>query len=260
MGRFAQGLAVERRVMSALIVRELLTRFGRENIGFLWMMVEPLLFAFMVGVMWRLMRGSEEHGIGIVAFVVSGYIPLVFFRSTVSRASGLFQANASLMYHRQITILDFIFARFAVEFIAHTMALVFAMTVLWAVGVFPAPHDYGFLILGWLYYSLFTFSVTLVLAPLSEVSEVVEKFLPVTTYLMIPLSGVFTLESWMAPKVRAVVLYSPPVSGMEMLRYGIFGDLVTPYYLLGYPLVFCLGLSMLGLALCRRVRQTMVVE
>ena len=27
------------------MIRELVTRFGRENIGFLWMMVEPLLFA-----------------------------------------------------------------------------------------------------------------------------------------------------------------------------------------------------------------------
>src|SRR5579884_2661625 len=73
----------QRRVISALMMRELITRFGRENIGFLWIMVEPLLFAVFVGILWSFMKGPEEHGIGIVAFVASGYIPLVMFRSTV---------------------------------------------------------------------------------------------------------------------------------------------------------------------------------
>jgi ABC-type polysaccharide/polyol phosphate export permease len=31
-------------VLGALLIRELLTRYGRHNIGFLWLFVEPMIF------------------------------------------------------------------------------------------------------------------------------------------------------------------------------------------------------------------------
>jgi len=72
MSSFAQALHVQRRVIGALMMRELLTRYGRHNIGFLWIIFEPLLFAVLVGVVWRFMWGATKHGLGVMSFVVSG--------------------------------------------------------------------------------------------------------------------------------------------------------------------------------------------
>jgi capsular polysaccharide transport system permease protein len=242
------------------MIRELSTRFGRENIGFLWIMVEPLLFALLVGLLWRALKGPTEYGLNIIAFVISGYIPLVFFRSTISRAVNSFTANGSLMYHRQIKILDLILVRFIVELIGHMMAYLFIGVALGAFGLFPWPHDVGFIMLGWGYYALFTFSVALVIAPLSEMSEILEKVIPVTTYLMVPFSGAFFLVGFLSPEAAAVALYSPPVHGMEMMRYGLFGPSIDPQYDFLYPLKFCLPCMALGLLLCRMVRKRLVVE
>lgn len=242
------------------MVRELTTRFGRENIGFLWIMAEPLLFASLVGVMWRFIKGPEEHGINIVAFVASGYIPLVLFRTSVNRAVLSISVNASLLYHRQVTILDLVLVRFLVELIGHMMAYLFIGVVLVALGIFPMPHDIGFFLLGWCYYALFTLSVVLVISPLSEMSEIIEKIIPVTTYIMVPFSGAFNIVSWLTPAAQQIVLYSPPVHGMEMMRYGIFGDVVAPHFDLLYPLEFSLVFMSIGLVLCRRLRRTLVVE
>lgn len=260
MASLHQGWRIQTRVLGALMLRELTTRFGRENIGFLWIMVEPLLFAVLVGLAWRAMKGPLEHGVDIVAFVISGYIPLVLFRSSVSRAVSSFTANSSLLYHRQIKILDLILVRFAIELIGHMMAYLFIALALGAFGFFPVPYDLGFLVLGWIYYALFTFAITLVVAPLSEFSDVLEKLIPVTTYLMIPFSGTFYLVSALHPTAAAVVLYSPPVHAMEMMRYGVFGPSITPHYEFLYPLEFCLPFIALGLLLCRVLRRRLVVE
>lgn len=254
------GWRVQRRVISALIMRELITRFGRENIGFLWMMVEPLLFAILVGVMWTFMKGPTEYGVSVVAFVASGYIPLVMFRSTIGRAVRAFSANSSLLYHRQVTILDLITVRFLVEFIGSMMAYCFVAMLLILIGLFPVPADLGTLIFGFILYGFFTFSVALILAPLSEVSETLEKFMPVTTYLMVPFSGTFNMTSWLAPNVRNWLLYSPPVSAMELQRYGIWGDKITPYYDVPYTIAVSLVLMMIGLALCHYIRRVLIVE
>ena len=260
MSALAKGWDIQVRVIKALMLRELTTRFGRENIGFLWIMVEPLLFAVLVALLWRAMKGPVENGVDMVTFVVSGYIPLVLFRSSVNRAISSFTANSSLMYHRQITIIDLILVRFGIEFIGHMMAYLFIALALGSFGLFPWPHDLGFIILGWIYYSFFTFSITLIVAPLSEMSDVLEKIVPVTTYMMIPFSGAFYLVSVLYPTAAEVVLYSPPVHAMEMMRYGIFGPSIDPQYDLIYPIAFCLPCIALGLLLCRIVRRRLVIE
>lgn len=260
MPSLAKGWDIQTRVIKALMLRELTTRFGRENIGFLWVMAEPLLFAVLVGLLWRAMKGPFEFGVDVIAFTVTGYIPLVFFRSTIGRAVSSFTANGGLLYHRQIKVLDLIMVRFIVEFVGHLMAYFFIAVVLLAFEIFPVPYDLGFLVLGWLYYSLFTLAITLVVAPLSEMSEVVEKFVPVTTYMMVPFSGAFYLVSSLYPAAAEVVLWSPPVHGMEMMRYGVFGPSIDPQFDFLYPLQFCLPTLVVGLMLCRHVRKRMVIE
>jgi capsular polysaccharide transport system permease protein len=260
MSALARGWNIQLRVFKALMLRELTTRFGRENIGFLWIMVEPLLFAVLVGALWRAMKGPYEYGVDIVAFVVSGYIPLVLFRSSMSRAVSSFTANSSLMYHRQIKVLDLILVRFCIELVGHMMAYIFVAVTLYQFHLFPWPHDLSMLLLGWCYYAFFTFAVVLVIAPLSEMSEAVEKFIPVTTYLMVPFSGAFYFVGSLFGNVAEIVLYSPPVHGMEMMRYGIFGPSIDPEYDFIYPLGVSLPLILLGLVLTRIVRRRLVVE
>jgi capsular polysaccharide transport system permease protein len=260
MGKFGRGWGTQRRVIGALMVRELLTRFGRENIGFLWIMVEPLLFALLVGVLWRFMKGPEEHGVSVVAFVASGYIPLTLFRNSVNRSVRVFSVNSSLMYHRQIKVLDFITVRFLIEMIGGMMAYLLIGVLLLMVGEFPAPADYGWLLIGWLMYSLFTFSLCLVLAPLSEWSDALEKIVPVATYVIIPFSGAFNMKSWLTPQAQDVLYYSPFVHAMEMMRHGLFGSRVDADFDLAVPLVGSMVFLLIGLAMCRRVRRRLVVE
>ena len=258
--KLREGWAVQIRVIHALMIRELTTRFGRENIGFLWIMVEPLMFAVMVGVIWRLTKGPEEHGMNIIAFVVTGYIPITLFRHCVARSVAAFTANGSLLYHRQVKILDFIIVRFIIEVLGGMMAYVFIAALLIACDEFPVPHNIGLFIAGWSLYALFCFSLCLVIAPLSEMSEVLEKFVPVTTYVMLPFSGLFYMVSWMKPEVREYILLSPFVNGMEMMRKGIWGDQITAYYNVWNPIVCSAVAAVIGLALCRRVRRTLSVE
>lgn len=260
MSNFSQGMRVQLKVVKALMIRELVTRFGRENIGFLWIMAEPLMFAGLVGMVWSFIRGPEYHGIGVVAFVVTGYIPLTFLRHSFGRSAKIFQSNSSLLYHRQVKVLDFIFVRVSIEAVGAMMAYIFAGTVLLFSGSFPIPSDAGALVAGWVIYVAFVLAVSTVLAPLSEMSEVVEKLVPISVYISIPFSGVFNMASWLPPNVREALLWSPMVTGMELMRYGLFGDIVTPYYDVNRALAVTLVCLFVGLILCRRVRRTLTLS
>jgi capsular polysaccharide transport system permease protein len=260
VNNFAAGWRIQRRVVGALMIRELVTRFGRENIGFLWIMVEPLLFAVLVGLVWRFMKGPEEHGVSIIAFVATGYIPLTFFRHAATRTVRIFSVNSGLMYHRQIKVLDFVLVRVLIEVIGGTMAYLFIGAVLILLNEFPVPADIGAFLAGWFLYCLFTFALCLVMAPLSEMSDVLEKFVPVVTYIMIPFSGTFNMVSWLTPEAQRAVYYSPFVHAMELMRHGVFGARVNAQWDISVPLAASLVLMLIGLGLCRRIRRDLVVE
>lgn len=258
--RILYAFGTQVNVIRALMIRELTTRFGRDNIGFLWIMVEPLLFAGLVSIIWHYVHGESEHGMAMTPFVITGYIPITLFRHGVARSVAVFTANASLLYHRQVTILDFIIVRFLIELVGGMMAFFFVACLLMPFDQFPFPANFGLALSGWLIYAFFCFSLCLIIAPLSEMSEVVEKFVPVTTYVILPFSGLFMMADWLTPSMREYYLWSPFVQGMEMLRKGIWGDVVTAHYEPLYPISLSIILMLFGLSLCRRVRSHISIE
>src|SRR5262245_4021341 len=119
-------------VIGALMIREITTRFGRENIGFLWIVAEPLIFALGVLAFWVALKPPDEHGIPVGAFVITGYLPLLMLRHFISRGVAAIGANAALFFHRQVTVLHVVAARLAVEFAGTTLAFVVAcLALIW---------------------------------------------------------------------------------------------------------------------------------
>ena len=74
------GWTIGRRVIGALVLRELLTRYGRNNIGFLWLFVEPMLFVMIITAVWAATRSIHGSQIPIVAFALTGYTSLLMWR------------------------------------------------------------------------------------------------------------------------------------------------------------------------------------
>ena len=105
------ALKIQGRVIGALMMRELHTLYGRDNIGFLWVVGEPLLFALGVLALWSAFN-RQEHGLPLVPFLLTGYLPLVLWRHVNSRALACISANRGLLFHRQVKLLDLFLARF----------------------------------------------------------------------------------------------------------------------------------------------------
>src|SRR5213075_2395625 len=142
--------AIQRRVLGALLLRELLTRYGRNNIGFLWLFVEPMLFTLIITAFWSATRTIHGSNIPIVAFAVTGYSSLLLWRNLPGRCTGALKANLSLLYHRQVTILDVYVSRIVLEIIAATTSLTVLALIFTLMGWMPAPEDVLQVAAGWL--------------------------------------------------------------------------------------------------------------
>jgi capsular polysaccharide transport system permease protein len=69
---FWRGVLIQWRVVGALLIREIYSRFGRESLGFAWAVAEPMVFALPVLLMWRVVRASHEHGLLVMPLLWSG--------------------------------------------------------------------------------------------------------------------------------------------------------------------------------------------
>ncbi len=147
---FWESLAIQRRVIGALLMREIITRYGRNNIGFLWLFVEPLLMTFVIVLMWKFLRADRYSTLNIVAFAITGYPMLMMWRNASKRAVGSISSNASLLYHRNVRVLDTILARMILEIAGATIAQIVIMAVLIAIGWIEMQADMFYMLMAWL--------------------------------------------------------------------------------------------------------------
>lgn len=241
------------RVIGALCMREVLTRYGRNNIGFLWLFVEPMLFTMGVAALWSMMKlagGSSSYsGMPIIPFAITGYSSVLMWRNASTRCAKAIQPNAQLLYHLPVNIIDLFAARLLLEIAGGTVSLFVLLSLSIFLGWASLPADPLTMIGGWLLLAWFAVSLGLIVGALTERSEGFERSWHIMTYLMFPLSGAVFMVDWLPARLQEAALWIPMVNGTEMLRHGYFGDLVRTHYSAGYLALVNLVMLLIGLRL-----------
>ncbi len=239
------------RIVTALMLRELITRFGRRGLGFAWLIGEPLLFCLGVLVLWSVARPDYEHGIRLGPFIMTGYMCLLLLRHQITLSLSALQANTGLLHHRGIAVLHLYIARNILEFLGTTAAFVVVYGVLMALGQVSWPASLLLLYGGWFLLAFMSMGLAMVLAALALRYDVMERIVPLFTYILIPISGVFIMAAWVPATWREAFLMIPLPHPVEMVRAGVFGEFVEthfdPLYALGWAALFNVtGLLLLG--------------
>ena len=237
---------IQKRVIGALLMREIITRYGRNNIGFLWLFVEPLLMTLMILLLWGAARANQYSDLNIIAFTLTGYPLAMMWRNVSNRAIGAISANASLLYHRNVRVLDTLFARMLLEIAGATIAQIAIVGVLILIGWIPTPADVFYMLMAWLLMAIFAIGLGLVICSIAFKVEVFGKIWGTFSFVMLPLSGTFFFVSSLPQQAQQYVLWVPMVHGTEMFRQGYFGASVITHESISYIVLCNLVLLLLG--------------
>lgn len=248
---FLQALAVQRRVLGALMMREVITRFGRQNLGVLWLVAEPMLFTLGVTTLWSAAGMKHASSLPIIAFAITGYSSVLMWRNSVGRCNSAIQQNFNLLYHRNVKVIDVFITRIVLEMAGATGSFIVLSVFFIATELIEPPIDPLLVLSGWLMLAWFGASLSLVIGAATAYSEIVDRVWGPMSYLLFPLSGAAFMVDWLPSAAQKIVLLLPMVHGVEMIREGYFGNAVRTYYDAGYMALCCLGLTFLGLYLVR---------
>ena len=251
-----RAFAVQSRVVGALILRELHTRYGRENIGYLWMIGEPMLLATVIGVM-HLGSGGSHYGSDVrpLPFGVMCYTVFILFRGIVNRSEGGLEANAPLLYHSQVTVFDVVVARAILETAGVFLTYVVMMVLLITAGLADPPDKPLTLLAAWALMFWYAIGHSFLITAITYHNHTIGRLVHPYSYFMVGLSGAFTPIGWLPHPFREWLTYVPMTSVFELARYAQFRSTFTlEYFYPKYLIGACLVLTWIGLIQLRAVR------
>lgn len=257
---FLNSLKIQVRVIHALLMREIITRYGRHNLGFAWLFLEPMIFTLGVAGLWNLMKGSATNAVSIIPFAIIGYSSVLLWRNSAGRAGNAINANSGLLYHRNVKIIDVFAARIILEIVGATISFMGLSVFFILINKMALPDNFLLMVKGWILLIWFSFALAFVVGVLFEISEVVDRLWHAFTYLMFPLSGAAFFVHWLPPSFRDIILYVPMVHFTEMIRHGYYGGLIQTYESLNYIIFWNLTLTFFGLYLIRHISKKVEVS
>lgn len=249
------GLSSQLRVIGALVLRELHSRYGRENIGYLWLIGEPMMLATVITLVHVNQPTHYASDIGPAPFAIVGYSIFIIFRGIFNRAEGAIEQNQTLLYHRMVSVFDIMLARSLLEVIGCFTTTIVLLTIAISLNYASLPARPLHLLAAVGFMAWWSFGLGMIAASATYRSETLGRQLHVVSYFSIPISGAFYQMTSLPPYLREPLSWFPMPLIFEQARYGQFRsaspDYIDPAYVAGW----CAVLTYAGLLSIRRVRR-----
>lgn len=250
-----KSISVQYRVIGALLLRETITRYGRHNIGFLWLFLEPIIFTLCVTLLWSVSKGGGaiSNNISIIAFAVTGYGAVLLWRNITNRCINALTPNLSLMHHRMVKVFDIYAARIILEGVGATGSMMLLLTMLVWTNQIDMPIDIGRMLFAWILLGWFGGCLGIIVGTFCTNSESAERLWHAFIYITFPFSGALFFLDWMNPNLREILSYIPTVQCTEMLRHGFFGESIKTYEEVEYIFSVNIIMTLIALVSVRRI-------
>ena len=256
----ASGLVGQFEVLNALILREMRTRFGAHQLGYLWALIEPSLWIGTFVGMFAMAGRTAPDGMETVSFIATGLIPFMLFRETVGRAVSAVGGNKGLLFYPQIQPLDLVLARTVLE--CFTLVFVFAVIIcgasIWS-DRWPHVADWLRFTLGFVAAGALGSSLGLLLLGLSVFTPAIERLYGPVLRPLFWFSGIFYTANGLPAPIRDVMLYNPLLHIVEFVRSGWFLQYRSLHADAGYVSAWVIVLAFAGLVVERVARRRLEV-
>lgn len=244
------AFTVQCRVLHALILRELKSRYGNRHLGFMWALIEPIIFMSIFIGIFQLIGRDSQGGIPVPLFILTGFGPFLMFRNVFAEVAIGTRGHQSLLMFPQVTRMDLLISKLILTVLVSITVFLILMVALCFYGFTFQIEDPMGVMTGFTAMALLGFGLGLVLGALSIRYEFVRSISePVLGRPLLLTSGVFFTASMLPPAAREIVLYNPLIHCVELIRASMFESFESRYVDLNYVMVFTLVLISFGLML-----------
>jgi len=247
--QYARSLSSGRTIM-ALILRDIATSGGRLSLGYLWVIVEPVVGIFLMTLVFSMILVAPPLGTNFALFYASGLLPFLMYLSVSTKIAAAVRSSRPLLAYPGVTFLDAILARFILE--CGTEFLVFLLIVAGIVGWYGLDtiFDLPALLLGLAMVAALALGIGTLNCLLMSRFALWERIWGILNRPLMILSGIFFLFADVPQPWRDGLWWNPIIHLVGQVRAGLYptydASYVSPGYVLGLSaLCFVAGLFFL---------------
>jgi capsular polysaccharide transport system permease protein len=248
------------RTITALILREMATTYGRSPGGYVWAVLEPVAGIVLLSLVFSFALNTPAIGRNFQLFYATGVIPLGIFATVSGRLAQSLNFSRPLLAYPSVTFIDAILARFILSMLTQIMVSYIVFTgilvyydvkVILKIGsIAEALALAGFLALGIGTLNCYLFTRF----------PIWQQAWAILMRPMFIISCVFMIYDHLPEQMRYFLWFNPVVHIVGLMRYGFYSSYHASYVSVSYVLAVG-GFSLaLGLLLLRRHQYTLLLR
>lgn len=248
-------VSLQIRVIRAIILREIRTRFGRNRLGYVWALIDPTIHIYVLYALMHYIGRKNPPGMSLAVFLFIGVLSWYMFSNTFNRCMMAVPGNRPLLFFPQVNVINITVARAVLEMSTKAVVFTILLFIQIALGehyrIFNFPH----FVISMFLLGVLGMSLGLAVGSISLLSPTVGQIFPVVIRALYFLSGVLYAVNELPPRARDILQYNPVLHLIDQARDGFSAGYVAHYTNLSYPLWFTLVVLTLGLLLANAARR-----
>jgi capsular polysaccharide transport system permease protein len=247
-------LKAQGRILVALMLRDIKTRFGGNEFGFLLAVAWPLTHVLLLIIINAGLGRAAPYGDSAALWFATGVVPFMAFQYMSRFISMGIVLNRPLLSFPIVKITDLLFSRALVEVLSAGLVVLVVSAIFWAFGIDFMPLDL-------VQASLALLAMMLLGLGFGVINAIIAAAFPfwITGYALLMMifwfaSGIVFVPDALPENIRTPLSFFPPLQGVEWMRSAYYegygATILDKTYLISSALVTLF----IGLALERLVR------
>lgn len=240
------------RATSALILREMATRYGNSPGGYIWALLEPVGVIIIMAVGFSLIMRSPALGSSFILFYATGFLPFNLYQTVSNMMARSIPFSRPLLFYPAVTWVDAVLARFALNALTGILVMIILMAAIIMVtdtplvlSVIPVLIAIGLALLLGAGFGMLN-------SALIGLFPVWGQVWSIATRPLFLVSGVIFMYEDMPPLAQSILWYNPLMHVAGWAREGFYPTYSADYTNAGFVIATSLIPLFLGTVLMGR--------
>ncbi|WP_454849019.1 ABC transporter permease [Rhizobium binxianense] len=226
------------RVVCALLVREMATRFGRRPGGYIWTLLDPAAHIALLTLIFQAIAHVPALGTSFPLFFATGYVGFQFYSAVVTYLNGAVRANKALLSYPNVAPIDTIFARYALQLgTTCAVAILVLGTISFTLRI-PLTLDWPVIFEAGLLASVIGLGIGLFNNVMFARYPIYEQIFGIVSRPLFMVTGIFFLPDSIPLPYRDYLLLNPLCHAVMRFRSGFYAEYGPEVLNMNYLYIF----------------------
>lgn len=240
------------RAVSALILREMATRYGRSPGGYLWAILEPLGAILILAMGMSVIVRIPPMGNSFILFFATAFLPFSLYLNVSGMVARSINFSRALLFYPAVTWVDAVLARFLLNTLTGVLVMLILFSGLFIATDIGAMPNITPILQAVTLAALLGLSVGIVNCVLFGLFPVWEQIWSIATRPLFLISGVFFLYEDLPTTVQNILWYNPVIHITGLMRQGFYTTYTADYINVSFVAVVSLIYLFFGVLLMGR--------